>query len=342
MTLMSTQNIVDVNQKSEIEGQNLTGNPTIANQKIRFDSNIDQSKVIYRDLALYDNPDRTFERWGHLLYPILTTHCHGRIGFGQGYRYWEQNGAFKKFLPRNTPFYPHEELNYQLNQILNGELVESRFHVAEENESHAGYTHFWTLLSDKFNRKLPHSYRLDDVVQVGILIRNGIQTDEALGIDIFTQALKCMNGAVARGPNFGSFAIKHVGSYEKMKEAFLQYIPLVIEKAQRVVDIYDKSTKLVMTQERAEKFFKKAKAVSNDYFPENFELDEDKRKDSEASVKDIVRFNPKGNVTVWETFNDFTQNLWHSEKLKFSGKRNHTTQIHNALFDIVGEVRAIN
>jgi hypothetical protein len=302
---------------------------------IRFASNIDPQDVIERGVFLYDKPDRTFERWGHLTYSLIGRNHKGIFDVVEKPKWWEQNGEYKKML-FNT-LYPHEEVQYQVNQLFENELVDSGMKIVRNHISHDGYTQYWEVLSDRFDVELKDSYRKDDVVQIGMMVRNGIGTGIALGIDLFTNCLVCLNGAVARGQDIGSIAISHVGDYEAMKAKFLEAIPNAINRAKDLIEYYQQAVYVKMTQKIAENFYTNLKDLTSSHYPEYFNLDDDARKDKEKrkDAKEIVNFSERDHLSVWEVFNDFTQDLWHANKMKFSGIRYNEISLHRALIQTV-------
>ena len=67
-----------------------------------------------------------------------------------------------------------------------------------------GYRRYWGILSKRLDREIKNSFRDDDVVRVGALVRNGIAENVAVGFDVFTYASVCSNGNIGRGRELGS------------------------------------------------------------------------------------------------------------------------------------------
>lgn len=321
------------------QGQLSNFNETFSGVKVRKD--IDPSKIIEKAIYLYDDPDKTFEQYGHLLYPILIKDHYGKIDKGSGYKLWQQNGDFKKFLTDHTSFYPHEEVTTQLKNIFENELVDSGMKIQKTYDSHGGFSNYWECLSDRFDTGIEDSYRKGDVVQVGISVRNGIGTSVALGIDVFTNCVACSNGAIARGQDLGSFSVSHITDYNKMKNRFLEAIPNAIHHAKKLIDYYQKSVYVKMNQKLAEEIYDKTH-FSDKYYPEYFGIDPDEKKKlletkkpSKITGKELIHYNGGDNVQLWKTFNDMTHDIWKSERLHFSGKRGAEITLHNELISIV-------
>lgn len=308
----------------------------------KISKHIDPSKIIEKSIYLYNEPIKTFEQYGHLLYPILVRDHYAKIDFGSGHFHWEQEGKFKKFLTdlQAKSFYPHEEVNTQLQGIFEGELKDSGMKIVKKFDSHGGFSNYWECLSDRFDTGIKDSYRVGDVVQVGMIVRNGIGTSTALGIDVFTNCLTCQNGAVAKGKDLGSFSVSHVTNYQHMKDKFLEAIPNAIKHAKKLIEYYQQSVYVKMNQKLAEEIYD-ATHFSDNYYPDYFGIDKDEKKKlleskkpSKITGKELIHF--KGdNVQLWQTFNDMTHDLWHSDRLHFTGKRGAEISLHNELISIV-------
>jgi hypothetical protein len=306
---------------------------------VKVSKGIEPSKIIERSIYLYDEPDRTFERYGHLVYPIVTRDHHARLGLSSGYKQWEQENVFKKFLTdgQARSFYPHEEVTTQLQDIFEKDLKDSGMKIVKQYNSHATFSNYWECLSDRFDTDIKDSYRPGDVVQVGLVVRNGIGTAIALGIDLFTMALVCQNGAIARGKDLGTISITHASSYEKMRDRFIEDIPVAISAVQDLIAYYQRSVYVKMNQKIAEGLYEKL-YISDKHFPSYFGIDQQeikklKEEKKEIEAKDIIHFN--GDVSLWQTFNDFTADIWKSDRFHFSGKRAVEINLHNQLIQTV-------
>jgi hypothetical protein len=307
----------------------------------KFEQGIDPSKVIEKSIYTYNEPIKTFEQYGHLLYPILVRNNYTRIGFGSGYYHWEQEGKFKKFLTdlQAKSFYPHEEVTTQLTDLFEGELKDSGMKIKTRYDSHAGFSGYWECVSDRFDTTIKDSYRVGDVVQVGMIVRNGIGTSVALGIDFFTNCLTCANGAVAKGKDLGTFSISHATNYKDMKTRFLQAIPDAIKHAKKLIEYYQKSAYIRLNQKIAEEIYDKT-YFTEKYYPDYFGIDPEERKKAKQDKKKslgekVVNFKTSDNITLWQAFNDMTAELWHSDRLQFSGKRGLEIRLHNELISLV-------
>jgi hypothetical protein len=316
-------------------------NSEIADQTFRgvkVAKGIEPSKILERSIFLYDEPNRQFEKYGHLVYPILTRDHRARFGLSSGYKQWEQEEQFKKFLTEQQArnFYPHEEVTTQLTDIFESDLKDSGMKIVKQYSSHATFSNYWECLSDRFDTGIKDSYRVGDTVQVGMVVRNGIGTNIALGIDLFTMCLSCQNGAVARGKDLGTVSISHASSYQKMKDRFIEAIPIAIDAVKDLIAYYQRAVYVKMNQTIAENLYKRLR-IGEKYFPPSFGIDSDERKKqiekNEYDVSKIVHYH--GDESLWKTFNDFTAGIWKSGSLEFTGKRQSEIQLHNELLQQV-------
>jgi len=299
--------------------------------------------------------DSTFEKYGHIFYNMLVQDGHARWVKSRGIKYWEQDGTFRSILPMSTPVYPFEPMLDDLEQViqqnleveLDGQIKKARFEIHQKYFTHNGFSMFVDLRSPDIRRVIKGSYVKDDIVQLGIVVRNGIKTGVSLGADFMTYRLVCQNGAIGRGENFGSISIRHVGDQNKMIEAFREGIPVIIQTGQRILDYYEMATAFRFDEAMAKKIYKRTH-ITEKYFPQYFGID----KDQKDPDKQVNLTNEARGLSLWEVFNDITQNLTRSfntpdthidrrgrEKavmhLGFSGFSKQTRQLHQVLTQII-------
>ena len=291
-------------------------------------------RKIYIDTT---NPiDTVFAEYGHVFYQPLVQN-----GRGQWVRapikYWEKDGDYCSILPLNTPVYPFEPMEEDLKKVIETELKGMNWKIVSQDFTHRGFSSYWTLLSPDIRETIKGSYVQDDVVQVGLVVRNGINTGVSLGADFYTYRLSCSNGAIGRGENFGSISIRHVGDRNKIVQTFKEGIPLVVKAGQKILEYYQMATAIRFDPEMAKKIFKKT-PIAQKYFPTYFGVDEDE-KDPDKKVNLTAQGK---SLTLWEVFNDLTGNLTASYKgidpkghLGFSGFNLGTRELHKCLVQIV-------
>jgi hypothetical protein len=300
-------------------------------QKITYAQGINPDKILEKKVMVLDQPDRTFEKWGHLVRATLTNQKNQIIK--TGHRHWEQNGEFKDFLNRNTVFYPHEAVEDHANKSIDSSLKKHNIKLIDKYYTHNDRSCYWEYVCDLRDHIIKgSSLKIDDVVQTGFIIRNGIQSDTALGVDFYTKRVSCTNGAISAARSEGNISISHVGSYEHMKTRFLEAIPLAILKAEELIDYYQQSVYIKANQKLAEEFYEQLRnKITPKYFPENFNIDPDIAKEDPEAISKIVTYKPKTEEKLWDVFNNFTENLWHSKRLSFTGKRKTETALHQVL-----------
>jgi len=307
--------------------------------KLIYAKDIDQTKVLEKKIMVLDEPDLTFAKWGHIFRPFLTPNAKGIVTRSKE-RHWEKDGNFEDFIHPHTVVYPNEPLGDHIKEFLHKELND-RMHIVDEYTSHNERSHYWELLTDRFdkwNKDIKgSSLKVGDTVQVGMIIRNGIQTDIALGIDIFTKRYSCSNGAITTHQE-GNISIPHVSSYESMREKFLQAIPIAVNAARKMIDYYQDSAYIKANQKLAERFYSGLRnKITETYFPPNFNIDPDIAKKEPENVAKIVKYEPKKEEKLWDVFNNFTERIWHAELfakgkgLAFTGKRKAETALHKLL-----------
>lgn len=304
---------------------------------------LDPNKIISKSIFLYNEPNRQFEKHGHLLYPLVGRNHRATLDTSNGNVLWQQELAFKKILNESQArnFYPFEEVSTNLTDLFNEKLKDTGMHIVREYSSHGDFSHYWECLSDRFDIDIKDSFRVGDTVQVGMVVRNGIGTSVALGIDLFTNCVRCSNGAIARGKDLGSIAIAHASSFAKMKHRFEEAIPIVIEHVKGLISYYQRSAYVRMNQEIAEQLYLNLhRPVSDGYYPDYLGIDTDERKRQEekdgriTDISKIVHYRQE-NIALWQAFNDLTSPLWKSQTLGFTGKRTAEIALHRQLIKIV-------
>lgn len=311
--------------------------------------------------------DSTFEKYGHLFYKVMVQDGKGRWHSNSKLKWWEQDGDYRSIMPLNTPVYPFEPMMDDLKEVIKSELEiklegvdesfkqsvsKSRFEIHNSYFSHNGFSMYVELLSPDIRKVIKGSYVQDDIVQLGLVIRNGIRTGVSLGADFFTYRLKCLNGAIGRGENFGSISVRHVGEQNKMIETFKQGIPQIIQLGQKILDYYEMSTAFRLNEAMAKKIYKRT-AISEKYFPEYFGIDKDQKDED----KRVNLTNEGRHLTLWEVFNDLTSGLSrsletpdtvydsknrpkHPMHLGYTGFSGATRSLHKVLINIVDTQKA--
>lgn len=282
------------------------------------------------------NANKTFAHYGHVLAPLLKQDESGKFSRDTEVKAWFQfndshpdcQTAFRRWLPNSVTFYPHEEVEANIERILQ----EKKFGLTEVGKTYVSKDDriaSWKFLSPR-TIEIPNSFEKNDKVGIGLLVRNGIHTNVALGLDMFTYRLVCSNGAIMKDHKLGSISIYHMGPLEEMQKKFKEAVGKVLQATENLVEYYKQSVKVNTTQKIAEDIWKKIHV--EDYMPDYIKVIQEKGKKTEIKLT-------KPNVSLWQTFNDMTNIMnrkQESNKLGYRVFSNKTTALHKIM---VAEVR---
>lgn len=297
----------------------------------------DQFKAfqIYADMS---KVDRTWEAYGYLKAPLAVKKENGEFSSrSHKNQVLIYNDDFRKLLSNVYAVIPHQFINEILDKYVLKNVSDLKMSVTKEYEAHDGDSHYWTILSDQ-------KFEMDghDNFQVGVSIRNGIGTNVSLGADLYTMRLVCTNGAVARGRNFGSFSIPHLGKIEIIAKYFEKLIRQTFAKSQELITIYNKANKIKMNDQLATEIYKKMPFAAR-YLPSTWNvasryLIKDLRKEGKYKEDmDLVKVTSK-NQTLMQAFNEITEKQrdgLRTGRINFAAVSTHQVGLHNALVQIV-------
>ncbi len=290
---------------------------------------------IYADMS---KVDRTWERYGYLKAPLAVKKEDGtfssRSHKSQVLIYQDE---YKKLLSNVYAVTPHEFVGEMLDKYVLKEVSDLKMYVQKEYSAHDGDSHYWTILSDD-------KFEMDghDNFQVGVSIRNGIGTNVSLGADLYTMRLVCINGAVARGRNFGSFSIPHLGKVEVIVKLFEKLIRQVFQKSKDLITVYNKAKKIKMNNELATEIYKKMPFAAK-YLPDNWNVTSRytikylKNNDKLKEGMNLVEVYGKGQ-TLMDAFNTITEKQrdgLRTGRINFAAVSTHQVGLHNAVIEIV-------
>lgn len=240
----------------------------------------------------FSRTDRTWEdKYGITAVPLLVKSVNGEVYDDKRLKGVFINGEYKRIVGRNYTVLPNEEVEILLNEYI--EKTNEGLSIYKRYQSHHGDARYWVVSSPE--RLTVES---EDDVQLGCVVRNSIATYVALGADMWTFRLICENGAIAKGKDLGSIAIKHLGSHEDMMYAFGQGIETIIESTADLVKYYRQATKMTMNERIAQEW---AKRIPKRALPTAIDIDPKTEKVSITS----------SNVNLWQAFNEITANSWH-------------------------------
>lgn len=260
-------------------------------------------------------------------YGITEVPLHVRAADGQVYDPKKYKGVFKDDLykcivGRNYVVYPNEELDQVLHKWV--DRPGSGLKIVKQYFSHHGDASYWQIMSDKYAE-----VQKGDKIQIGCVVRNSIGTYVALGADLFTFRLLCSNGAIAKGSDLGSIAIRHIGDREVMVKEFSRGLEHILERTSGLIDYYRQAAKLKVNQLIAESW---AKRIPQRALPKQIEVD---TKSGKVTLT--------GQPNLWTSFNDITADVWkntnHGEPMKnetgFSTKHYLTMYAHKVMIQAI-------
>jgi hypothetical protein len=202
-------------------------------------------------------------------------------------------GKYNKIVGRGYTVFPNEEAREMLQEYI--KRTNSDLKITKEYTSHHGDAMFWQVLSGNVQE-----VKKGDDVQIGCIIRNSVGTYVALGADLFTYRLICKNGAIAKGQDLGSIAIRHIGDKDKMMLAFGKGIEHILERTEDLIKYYREAAKMKVNKLIAEKW---AQRIPQRTLPKEIEVD---AKTGKVTLT--------GAPNLWAAFNDITANSWHDYK----------------------------
>jgi Domain of unknown function (DUF932) len=290
-----------VNQNQNVkEIQSLqAGNPVVQAVDMPFD---------------FNRQDNTWtEKYGITTMPLLVRSVNGELYDDKRFKGVFKDNKFKRIVGRQLVVLPNEEVKSQLVEYI--EKSNSGLEMFAEHTSHFGDAAYWIIRSAQDATVVGK-----DKVNIGCCVRNSIGTYVALGADMFTYRYICKNGAIAKGQDLGTIAIRHIGNRDNMMVEFQRGIERMIDRTAELVDIYRKSVKIEMNKKIAEAL---AKRIPQRALPKTVQV----QKDGTILLT--------GSQNLWQAFNDVTQKTWHHEKTSFLTKRHIELHAHKVMIQAV-------
>ena len=353
-------------EKNQLEQENTktnrstNNNTNSVNQKFRLQNGLTSSDMgEFKMYADWEHSDDTwYEKYGdrvpQIYYIDQETGIFKRVKMNGLFRFEPRDitptKAFRKPLTPDTTYYPMEALDTHIvsavdnfNKFGNtGEYGDLK--ITRTDTAHDGFTKFWTIMSDR-----KHSVNVNDDLQFGINIRNGIGTQVALGVDLFSYRLVCSNGAVARDKKFGSVQIYHKGNASEIEEKFVDAMTTVLEKAGKLLDYYKTMREITMTTKLLD-YIVETSEIPLRYLPEKIVDVVTPRDDKELS-ETIIKLRDR-NATLFDFFQGITNPLSRAvklsqgeqgtatrQKLGFHGFTKHTTKLHQVVIKAIDSPR---
>lgn len=321
---------------------------------------VSEAQVTYANLPIsLEQADRTWAHYGHVLAPIAFKNRWDKLDTRSGYYLWLYNSkntvsgetitmedlAERKILRDTQTFLPHEEVHHQLTEVFERELAGSGLKITATHEGHHGDTMHWTVLSDTLSRNIEHSYiGKDDIVQFGAVVRNGIGTNVALGVDLYTYRLVCSNGAIARGTDLGSFSISHARRKDqRIQDAIVPAIVKCVEHLKDFTKYYEQATYVKFNQKILDELIRVVnpsdRMIPSESIDINFDLRKKKEQfpnDRELQRESEYTLTKEGKeFDMWHVFNQFTELHWHNKRMEFHRISSKEQGLHKVLIKAV-------
>lgn len=269
-----------------------------------------QKFEIYADM---ENVNETWAKYGHYTAPMAVRDIEtGTFLKHTSNKVWWQNTEFMDVLSNAYTLYPNEPIDEQINEALNTELSDLQMELLPPITSHNGRTKYWKVISKQEFKvtDLPNRGG-DDTVRIGFVVRNGMGTGVALGIDLFTFRPLCRNGAVMKGKDLGSAMWKHVGKVKKMIAGFPEGMRQAVSNTKNIVKIYEKMPQITVNSEIASKMYQDLWWMGETYLPGTWNIKKPAeiiKLHKERKIKDNDNLiTVKKEINLWDTFNSITE-----------------------------------
>jgi len=279
-----------------------------------------KSSVRARELPFnFKKADETWIKYGYKQVPLEIRSYDGKIWDDRKSSGIFQHDLYRKICSRGYVMLPNEEVDVLVPKIVKALGAEFGLELFKTYTAYNGDAKYWEIRSKKeFN--IPESFRANDKVQLGFILRNSLACNVSFGMDVFTFCQVCSNGAISKGSDLLSMKIPHYGtdSLKQMTTNLERRVRDIMQEGVLLIKDYEKAAKLKLRLESAKMI---AKRVSVKYLPEYIEVDE---KTHNVKLK-------KQNVSFWEAFNDVTQPVWHNKELSFLTKSEMTNHLHRVM-----------
>jgi len=233
------------------------------------------------------------EKYGITEPPLLAHGEDGQLYDDKRFKGIFKNGKYNKIVGRNYTVLPNEEVDEMLRDYI--KRTNSGLEIVKSYSSHHGDAMYWQVLSSR-----QETVEKGDDVRIGCIVRNSVGTYVSLGADLFTYRLICSNGAIAKGQDLGTIAIRHIGNKDNMMLAFGKGIEHIMDRTAGLVRYYKQATKMKVNKLIAEEW---AKRIPQRALPESIEV--------EAKTGQVTL---TGSPNLWSAFNEITAESWKPKK----------------------------
>lgn len=268
----------------------------------------------------FKRTDRRWEdKYGITSVPLLVKSDAGKIYDDRRLKGIFVNGRYKRIVSRKYTVFPNQEAEILVHKFAEEKGLE----VTKTHTSHYGDAMYWQILDTKNAPEVIQKWldETNDNVQVGCVVRNSLGCGVSLGADLFTYRLICSNGAIAKGRDLGSIAIRHIGKEQEMYEMFADGIEDIIHRTKQLTSMYRLATRMTVNRKMADEF---KRLIPRRALPRCMEIDEKTGK-----------FQLVSQETLWDAFNDVTDSAWHYKKAGFLTTKEITNGAHHILIHAV-------
>lgn len=286
---------------------------------------IEETPIMKSGVRAMDMPfnhkkaDLTWMKYGYKKVPLEIRSFDGKIWDDRKNSGIFHNNLYRKLCGRGYIILPNEEVDVIVPKLLKTFSGEYGLELFKTHEAYHGDAKYWEIRSNK-EFKIDGSFRDNDKVQLGFILRNSLACNVSFGMDVFTFCQICTNGAIRKGGDLLSMKVKHYGkdSLKQMTTNLERRVRDIMEEGIELIKSYEKAARLKLRLEAAEMV---AKRVSAKYLPDYIQVEEGTHK---VTLK-------RSNKTFWELFNDVTDPVWHNKELSFLTKSEMTNHLHNVM-----------
>jgi uncharacterized protein DUF932 len=278
-----------------------------------MDSSIDNIRA--KDMPFnFKKADRTWEKqYGYVQVPLNVRDADRKVYDDRKLKGLFQHGFYRKPLSRNYVLLPNEECDNIVHSFIKHYGSEYGLYLFKTYTAYNGDAQYWEVRSKK-QFTIENSHEKNDKVQLGFIVSNSVGCNVPFGLKVFTFRLVCQNGAIAKGSDLLSLKIKHYGkdSLRLMTDSLQKRVHDIMHEGQELMKQYERAARLKLRLEAAKMI---ARRISKKYLPDYFEFEKKKLS--------LTR-----TPTLWQTFNDLTEEIWHEKELSFLTKGDMTTHLH--------------
>jgi len=249
-------------------------------------------------------PLNVWKEYGIVEQPALFRGKDGQLYDTKKHKVITRNGEFATIVSRRYTVLPNEEVLKLIE--------EAGYKTHDVKYSNNGNALYATLLSERV-----HAVRIGDIVKAGVLVRNSIDASTGFGVDMYTERLKCLNGAVSRGQEI-TWSRKHIGHREAIIGNFKQALERITLASEQLIATYKLADQIRLNRELAKKIVETKVPIK--YLPDSIQVE---KKTKAVTLTDTP--------TLYEAFNHSTAKIWHNDKLKIESKIQYEQALHKVI-----------